>query len=52
MVRWFFGFTPYYAAAVWYGNDANNAAFYNGFNGGGNPAGQIWFRVMQKLMKD
>ena len=47
--RWFCGFTPYYAAACWYGNDANNAAFYNGCNGGGNPAGQIWFRVMQKV---
>ena len=47
--RWFCGYTPYYAAACWYGNDANNAAFYNGCNGGGNPAGQIWFRVMQKV---
>jgi penicillin-binding protein 1A len=47
--RWFCGFTPYYAAACWYGNDANNAAFGNNCNGGGNPAGQIWFRVMQKV---
>lgn len=47
--RWFCGYTPYYAAACWYGNDANNAAFYNSINGGGNPAGQIWFRVMQKV---
>ena len=50
--RWFCGFTPYYAAACWYGNDANNAAFYNGCNGGGNPAGQIWFSVMKKVDED
>jgi penicillin-binding protein 1A len=50
--RWFCGFTPYYAAACWYGNDANNAAFGNGVNGRGNPAANVWFNVMKLVSED
>lgn len=45
--RWFCGFTPYYAAACWYGADdgyAKKASFW-----GTNPAGVIWFPVMKKI---
>lgn len=45
--RWFCGFTPYYAAACWYGNDNNNASFYNSNYGGNNPAGTLWFNTMK-----
>ena len=51
--RWFCGFTPYYAAACWYGADDG----YNidgkrtrmSFWGGSNPAAKIWFPVMKKV---
>lgn len=53
--RWFCGFTPYYAAACWYGAD-------NGYNYDGNkrtisfnmdnPASRIWFPVMQSIHKE
>lgn len=53
--RWFCGFTPYYAAACWYGAD-------NGYNYDGNkrtisfsmdnPACRIWFPVMQSIHKE
>lgn len=54
--RWFCGFTPYYAAACWYGADngynydgkGNRVAFY----GGSNPAAAIWFPVMQSIHKE
>ena len=40
--RWLCGFTPYYAAACWYGYDTNESISYSG----GNPAGRIWDAVM------
>lgn len=42
--RWFCGFTPYYAAACWYGNDGNRAKF-----NGSNPASKVWFNAMKKV---
>ena len=45
--RWFCGYTPYYAAACWYGNDNNNA----GFNMS-NPASKVWFNTMKIIHKD
>ena len=45
--RWFCGFTPYYAAAVWYGADEGykkTASFW-----GRNPAAAIWFPVMKRI---
>lgn len=42
--RWFCGFTPYYAAACWYGNDGNRAKF-----NGSNPAARVWFNAMKKV---
>ena len=45
--RWFCGFTPYYAAAVWYGADhgyEKTASFW-----GRNPAAAIWFPVMKRI---
>ena len=50
--RWFCGFTPYYAAACWYGNDNNNGQFHNSACGGANPAGTIWFNCMKKIHQD
>ena len=47
--RWFCGFTPYYAAACWYGNDNNNGEFHNSACGGANPAGTVWFNVMKSV---
>ena len=42
--RWFVGMTPYYVAAVWTGYDINeNIAI------GGNPAAQIWRKVMDPI---
>lgn len=43
--RWLCGFTPYYAAATWYGYDNSETIHY----GGGNPAGQIWDAVMTAI---
>ena len=42
--RWTCGFTPYYAAATWYGYDNNETVYYSG-----NPAGQIWDAVMTDI---
>jgi len=42
--RWFVGFTPYYVAGVWTGYDTPEPMrFY------GNPAAQIWKKVMSPL---
>ena len=43
--RWLCGFTPYYAAATWFGFDNNEEV--RGF--GTNPAGQIWDAVMTDI---
>ncbi len=51
--RWFCGFTPYYAAACWYG--ADDGYDYDGkghrmsYWGSTNPAAAIWFPVMKKV---
>lgn len=45
--RWLCGFTPYYAAATWYGYDNSETVYYSG-----NPAGQIWDAVMTDIHKD
>ena len=46
--RWLCGFTPYYAAATWFGYDNNEEV--TGFSQ--NPAGQIWDAVMTDVHKD
>ncbi len=45
--RWLCGFTPYYAAACWFGYDKSEEV--TGF--GTNPAGQIWDEVMTSIHK-
>ncbi len=45
--RWLCGFTPYYAAACWFGYDHPEEV--TGF--GTNPAGQIWDEVMTAIHK-
>ena len=45
--RWLCGFTPYYAAATWFGYDRNEEV--RGFSQ--NPAGQIWDAVMTDIHK-
>ena len=45
--RWLCGFTPYYAAACWFGYDSPEEV--TGF--GTNPAGQIWDAVMTVVHK-
>ena len=45
--RWLCGFTPYYAAATWYGYDNNEEVKWNGTN----PAGLIWDAVMTDIHK-
>jgi len=45
--RWFVGYTPYYTAAVWTGYDEPE---YMSFRG--NPATQIWQRVMTDIHAD
>ena len=45
--RWLCGFTPYYAAACWFGYDQNETVKYSGSN----PAGEIWDAVMTKVHK-
>ena len=45
--RWFCGFTPYYAAACWYGYDNNEASV-----GYDNTAAKIWFNVMKGVHQD
>ena len=42
--RWFVGFTPYYCAAVWTGYDTPAHMYVSG-----NPAAQVWKKVMQPL---
>ena len=46
--RWLCGFTPYYAAATWFGYDNNEEV--KGFTQ--NPAGQIWDAIMTDIHKD
>jgi len=47
--RWFVGYTPYYVAAVWAGYDVpENISMVSG----GNPASQIWKRVMAKIHEE
>ena len=46
--RWLCGFTPYYAAATWFGYDNNEEVKWSGTN----PAGQIWDAVMTDIHKD
>ena len=43
--RWLCGFTPYYAAATWYGYDYNVEVRW----GGTNPAGLLWARTMKPI---
>lgn len=42
--RWFAGYTPYYVAVVWTGYDQPES-----INIYGNPAAQVWKRVMQQV---
>ena len=43
--RWLCGFTPYYAAACWYGYDYNVEVKWSGTN----PAGLLWSRTMKPI---
>lgn len=43
--RWLCGFTPYYAAATWYGYDYNLEVKWSGTN----PAGLLWSRIMRPI---
>ncbi len=45
--RWLCGFTPYYAAACWFGYDKPEEVVWNGTN----PAGMIWDEVMTAIHK-
>ena len=45
--RWFCGYTPYYVAAVWTGYDMPSYMYFNG-----NPAAQIWKRIMSRIHED
>lgn len=45
--RYFVGYTPYYAAAVWTGYKSNEKVSYSG-----NPAITMWKKVMQKIHED
>lgn len=42
--RWFVGYTPYYVAAVWTGFDTPAV-----ISASGNPAAQLWYKVMQPI---
>ena len=46
--RWYCGFTGYYTAAVWVGYDSPEVIR---LVNGGNPAAQLWKKVMQPLHK-
>ena len=46
--RWLCGFTPYYAAACWFGYDIQEEVRYSGTN----PAGQIWDAIMTDVHRD
>ena len=48
--RWLCGFTPYYAAATWFGYDRNEEVRARDFPT--NPAGQIWDGVMTEIHKN
>ena len=49
--RWLCGFTPYYAAATWYGYEKHSETIrYRG--NPSNPAGSIWDAVMEFAHKD
>lgn len=43
--RWLCGFTPYFTAATWFGYKENETVRFSGQRG--NPAGQVWERVMK-----
>lgn len=45
--RWLCGYTPYYAAACWYGYDQPEHVYYSGAST--NPAGDLWDAVMTKI---
>lgn len=45
--RWFCGYTPYYTCAVWTGYDTPATMSFSG-----NPATQIWQKVMSKVHAD
>lgn len=47
--RWLCGFTPYYAAATWYGYDTPQRVSYSGSPS--NPAGALWSAVMKSIHK-
>lgn len=47
--RWLCGFTPYYAAATWYGYDTPQRVVYSGSPA--NPAGALWSNVMKSIHK-
>ncbi|MDR0905385.1 MAG: PBP1A family penicillin-binding protein [Oscillospiraceae bacterium] len=47
--RWFCGYTPYYVAAVWTGYDQPEKI---SMSKRGNPASQLWKRVMAKIHAD
>lgn len=46
--RWLCGFTPYYAAACWFGYDVQEEVKWSGTN----PAGQIWDSIMTDVHKN
>ena len=43
--RWLCGFTPYYAAATWFGYDQQEEIVWSGRN----PAGSIWSNIMKEI---
>ncbi len=45
--RWFCGYTPYYTCAVWTGYDIPEIMQFSG-----NPATQIWQKIMEDIHKD
>ena len=47
--RWLCGFTPYYAAATWFGYDAPQTISISGMD---NPAMYIWAYVMEDIHED
>ena len=48
--KWLCGFTPYYAAATWFGYDTPETVY--GIAGTSNPASAIWASVMKKVHKN
>ena len=48
--RWLCGFTPYYAAATWFGYDEPEEVRFSGSPT--NPAGKIWSSIMKDIHKD